>query len=339
MKFLVCGGLGFIGSAFVRNHLENFPSDKIINLDNFSLGSNAKNVESVEKNPNYSFIKESITNLEQINKIAKDVDVIVNFAAETHVDRSIANPLPFIQTNIVGTYSLLEAAKKHEKLFIHVSTDEVYGDAEGKDSFVETDLLSPSNPYSATKASADHLVKAYCQTYGIKCIITRCTNNFGPYQFPEKLIPKTIIRALKDLPIPLHGEGTQIRSWIYVQDHIEAIEKLLSKGKSGEIYNIASNDEITNRKIVEKILKIIKKPLSLIHNVEDRPGQDKKYSLNASKIHELMGWQPRFQFDTALAITVNWYVKNTQWWEPLATDEILHPQPWTLGSFHYKSNR
>lgn len=330
MKFLVCGGLGFIGSAFVRNHLENFPSDKIINLDNLSLGSNKKNVESVEKNPNYSFIKESITNLEQINKIAKDVDVIVNFAAETHVDRSIANPLPFIQTNIVGTYSLLEAAKKHEKLFIHVSTDEVYGDAEGKDSFVETDLLSPSNPYSATKAAADHLVKSYYRTYGTKCIITRCTNNFGPYQFPEKLVPKTIILAIKDKKIPLHGGGSQIRNWIHVLDHVGAIEQLISKGHSGEIYNISGTNEISIRDMVEKILAILDKPLELMEDVNDRPGQDKKYSLNSEKIKTEIGWEPKFNFDEALRDTVLWYEKNTEWWSPIINDEMLHPYPWTL---------
>lgn len=283
MKFLVCGGLGFIGSAFVRHHIENYSNDKIINLDNFSLGSNKKNVELVAKNSNYSFIKESITNIKKIDKITKDVDVIVNFAAETHVDRSIANPMPFIQTNIMGTFSLLEAAKKREKLLIHVSTDEVYGDAEGKDSFVESDLLSPSNPYSATKAAADHLVKSYYRTYGIKCIITRCTNNFGPYQFPEKLIPKAIILAKNNKKIPLHGGGNQVRDWLYVLDHVNALEQLILKGKLGEIYNISGTNEFSIRDIVKKILEILEKPLDLMEVVGDRPGQDKNTLLILAK--------------------------------------------------------
>jgi len=207
MKLLVCGGAGFIGSAFIRNNLKKNPQNQIINLDNLSIGSNKDNLKQVEKNENYSFIQDDIKNSETINKITKEVDVIVNFAAESHVDRSISNPKPFIETNVLGTYSLLEAARKNEKLFIHVSTDEIYGDAEGNQSFTEGDLLKPSNPYSATKASADHLVEAYHRTYGIKCITTRCTNNFGPNQFPEKLIPKTVIRASKDLKIPLYDGG------------------------------------------------------------------------------------------------------------------------------------
>ena len=233
MNFLVCGGCGFIGSAFIRNHLKNNSHDKIINLDNLSIGSNKENLKQVEKNVNYSFFNDDIKDFEIVNKIAKSVDIIINFAAETHVDRSISNPKPFIETNVMGTYSLLEAARKNDKLFVHVSTDEIYGDAENNVSFTEEDLLKTSNPYSATKASADHLVEAYHRTYGLKCITTRCTNNFGPYQFPEKLIPKTIIRASKDLKVPLYGGGDQIRSWIYVIDHVDAIESLISKGKAG----------------------------------------------------------------------------------------------------------
>jgi len=201
MNFLVCGGCGFIGSAFIRNHLKNNSQDKIINLDNLSLGSNKENLKQVEKNENYSFLNDDIKNLEIVDKITKSVDIIINFAAETHVDRSISNPKPFIETNVMGTYSLLEAARKNDKLFVHVSTDEIYGDAENNASFTEEALLKTSNPYSATKASADHLVEAYHRTYGLKCITTRCTNNFGPYQFPEKLIPKTIIRKFCDMPL------------------------------------------------------------------------------------------------------------------------------------------
>jgi len=330
MKLLVCGGAGFIGSTFIRNYLKKNPQDEIVNLDSLTIGSNQTNLESVKDNPNYSFIHDNICNSGTIEKETKDVDVIVNFAAESHVDRSIANPKPFIETNVVGTYTLLEAARKNDKLFIHVSTDEIYGEAEGKKSFTEEDLITPRNPYSATKASADHLVGAYHNTYGLKCIITRCTNNFGPYQFPEKLIPKTIIRAHRGLKIPLYGDGMQIRSWIYVIDHVEAIESLISKGKSGQIYNITAWNEIANKTMVEKILELMKKSTDLIETVGDRPGHDNRYSINASKIQKETGWKPRYQFDQALSETVEWYQNNPQWWEPLADEKTLHPQPWTL---------
>lgn len=330
MKLLVCGGAGFIGSAFIRNHLNKNSSDKITNLDNLAIGSNIENLNEAKNKQNYFFIKDDIRNLESISNLAKDADVIVNFAAETHVDRSISNPKPFIETNILGTYSILEAARKQDKLFIHVSTDEIYGDAENKKSFTEEDILKPSNPYSATKASADLLVAAYHRTYGIQCITTRCTNNFGPYQFPEKLIPKTIIRASKNLKVPLYDGGYQIRSWIYVFDHVEAIESLIEKGKSGETYNITAWNEITNKTIVEKVLNMMGKPLDIIEKVGDRPGHDKRYSIDSSKIQKATGWKPKVEFDQALQETVSWYQKNQWWWEPLANEKTLHPQPWTL---------
>lgn len=330
MNLLVCGGAGFIGSAFIRNHLKNNPQDKIINLDSLTIGSNIDNLKEVEKNPNYRFVKDDIRSSETILKLAKENDVIVNFAAETHVDRSISNPKPFIETNVFGTYSILEAIRKSDKLFIHVSTDEIYGDAENLESFTENNNLKPSNPYSATKASADLLVHAYHRTYGIKCITTRCTNNFGPYQFPEKLIPKTIIRASKNLKIPLYDGGYQIRSWIYVLDHVDAIESLIQKGKSGEIYNITAWNEITNKSVVEKVLDLMNKPLDLIENVGDRPGHDKRYSIDSSKIQKTTGWKPRYEFDQALQETVLWYQNNPKWWEPLANENTLHPQPWTI---------
>jgi len=330
MNLLVCGGAGFIGSNFIRNYLKNHPDDIITNLDNLTIGSNIKNLDGVKTNPNYKFIKEDIKNQQKINEISKDVDVIVNFAAESHVDRSIANPKPFIETNIVGTYSLLESARKNDKLFIHVSTDEIYGDAENKDSFSENDTLNPSNPYSATKAAADHLVAAYHKTYGLKCITTRCTNNFGPYQYPEKLIPKTIIRAQKDLKVPLYGDGLQIRSWIYVLDHVEAIESLITKGKSGQVYNITAWNEISNKNLVEKILELLSKPNNLIEYVGDRPGHDKRYSIDATKIQKETGWKPKYEFEDALKQTIQWYVDNKSWWESLIDEKTLHPQPWTL---------
>ena len=329
MKLLVCGGMGFIGSAFIRNHLSKNPSDQIVNLDNLTMGSNVKNLEKIDES-NYQFINDDIKNHETVNKITNDTDVIVNFAAETHVDRSISNPKQFLETNILGTYTLLEAAKKHETLFVHISTDEIYGDATNQDSFNEKSILKPSNPYSATKAAADHLVEAYARTYGIKCIITRCTNNFGPFQFPEKLIPKTIIRAQKNLKVPLYGNGNQIRSWIYVLDHVSAIESLITKGDAGEVYNITSWNEISNKTIVGKILSIMGKSNDLIDYVGDRPGHDKRYSIDSSKIQNEIGWKPSYDFDSAIKQTVDWYLKNKDWWEPLADEKMLHPQPWTL---------
>ena len=330
MKLLVCGGCGFIGSEFIRNHLKKKPQDKIINLDSLTIGSNKANLKPIEKNENYSFVHGDIRNLELVEKLTKDVDAIINFAAETHVDRSISNPKPFIETNVIGTYNLLEGARKNEKLMVHISTDEIYGDAKAGKSFTEEDPPSSSNPYSATKAAADHLVKSYHRTYGLNCFTTRCTNNFGPYQFPEKLIPKTIIRAIKDLKIPLYGDGMQIRSWIYVLDHVQAIENLISNGKSGEVYNITAWNEITNKTIVEKILELLGKSHDLIEYVGDRPGHDRRYSIDASKIQKETGWKPKYEFEQALKETVDWYIKNQQWWEPLVDEKTIHPQPWTL---------
>jgi|TARA_B110000467_G_scaffold164195_1_gene192456 dTDP-glucose 4,6-dehydratase len=330
MDILVCGGAGFIGSAFIRNYLKNNSDFKILNLDILTIGSNLENLKNIKNNPNYKFLKEDIRNESSIDSLIKDVDVVVNFAAESHVDRSIANPKPFLETNILGTYSILEAVRKHDKQFIHVSTDEVYGDAKDKASFNEHSQIKPSNPYAATKAAADHLVTSYYRTYGINCITTRCTNNFGPNQFPEKLIPKTIIRAIKNLKVPLYGDGMQIRSWIYVNDHVQAIESLISKGKSGQVYNITAYEEITNKTIVEKILDILGKPRELIEYVEDRPGHDKRYSIDCSKIENEIDWKHKYDFDDALKQTVQWYLNNQSWWEPIVNENTLHPQPWTI---------
>jgi dTDP-glucose 4,6-dehydratase len=330
MNLLVCGGAGFIGSEFIRNHLKNNSNHKIINLDILTIGSNLQNLTSIKNNQNYSFIKGDIRNESLIDEIVKDVDVVVNFAAESHVDRSISNPKPFLETNILGTYSILEAIRKYDKQFIHVSTDEIYGDAYDQDSFDEESQINPSNPYAATKAAADNLVSSYNRTYGINCITTRCTNNFGPFQFPEKLIPKTIIRTIKNLKVPLYGDGLQIRSWIYANDHVNAIESLISKGKAGQIYNITAYEEITNKTIVEKILDILEKPHDTIEYVNDRPGHDKRYSINCKKIQSQTGWMPKHNFDDALEQTVKWYLDNQSWWTPLIDEKTLHPQPWTI---------
>ena len=330
MNILVCGGAGFIGSAFIRNNLKNNSDSNITNLDLLTIGSNLKNLKDVDNFSNYKFIKDDIRNESIINDLVKNTDVIINFAAESHVDRSIANPKPFLDTNILGTYSILEATRKFDKQFIHVSTDEIYGDAYGQSSFDENSQINPSNPYAATKAAADHLVSSYHRTYGINCITTRCTNNFGSYQFPEKLIPKTIIRSIKNLKIPLYGDGMQIRSWIYVNDHVQAIENLISKGKPGNVYNITAYEEITNKTIVEKILDILEKPHSMIEHVGDRPGHDKRYSIDCSKIENEIGWKHQYNFDDALKETVTWYLDNQSWWEPLIDENTLHPQPWTI---------
>mgnify|MGYP003968166923 FL=1 len=330
MKILVCGGSGFIGSAFIRNYILHNSESYITNLDNLTIGSNPENLKDLHNNSHYNFIKDDIRNEILITDLVKDHDIIVNFAAESHVDRSIANPKPFIETNILGTFSLLEAIRKYDKFFVHVSTDEVYGDAENQSSFTELSQINTGNPYSATKAAADHLVASYHRTYGINCITTRCTNNFGPNQFPEKLIPKTIIRSIKNLKVPLYGDGTQIRSWIYVDDHVRAIESLISKGISGHVYNITAYDELTNKTIVEKTLDILGKSHDMIEYVGDRPGHDKRYSIDCSKIENQIGWKHQYKFDDALKQTVDWYLQNQSWWEPLINENTLHPQPWTI---------
>ena len=329
MKILVTGGLGFIGSNFIRYIINNDKYDKIINIDKLSYGSNPSNLKDITDDK-YSLIIGDIADSELVSRYMKDINVIINFAAESHVDRSIANPDPFINSNIIGCYKLLEEARKNNiKLFMHISTDEVYGDAYDRDAFKEEDRLNPSSPYSASKAAAEHLVSSYARTYGLKTMIVRCTNNFGPYQFPEKLIPKTIIRALKGLKIPLYAGGYQRRSWIYVLDFCNAIDFLLDKGKINEVYNVTAYNELTNRDVVMKILSMLNKDDSMIEEVEDRPGHDKRYAVDASKISAL-GWKPRYKFDEALEETVNWYIKNRWWWEPLINEQVLHPTPWKL---------
>ena len=328
MKILVTGGLGFIGSNFIRHILSEHCDVQIINVDKMSYGSNPANLRDIEKDRRYRFVKGDITNKELMEKIVEQVDAVVNFAAETHVDRSIADPWSFFRSNVEGVLTLLETVRRNDSVkFIQVSTDEVYGDII-RGSFTEEDRLTPSNPYASSKAAAEMFCLSYNRTYGLKINITRCTNNFGPRQFPEKLIPKTIIRALRNLPIPVYGTGRNVRDWLYVLDHCEAISLVLSKGKPGEIYNISSGNELQNIKIVEEILEILNKPKDLIIFVEDRPGHDFRYSLDSSKIRSELGWKPRYTFSSALKKTVRWYVENEQWWKPLASEKVLHPTPW-----------
>ncbi len=331
MKLLVTGGLGFIGSNFCRYMLAEHPDWELINIDKIGIGGNAASLKDLENEKRYKFIRGNICDSKLLNKTIMQVDAVVNVAAETHVDRSIEKPGPFIQSNTIGPYTILEAIRKHnDKIrLVQVSTDEVYGDiSEG--SFKENDLIKPSNPYSASKAAADMFIVAYSRTYGMNVTITRCTNNYGPYQIPEKLIPKTIIRALKNLQIPIYGSGRNIRDWIYVQDHCQAIHLALSKGKPGEIYNVSAGNEISNITIVKRILDLLGKPEDLIIFVEDRPGHDIRYSLDSSKIRSELYWKPEFSFQEALRTTVDWYLHNKWWWKPLATEKILYPTPWKL---------
>jgi len=331
LKILVTGGLGFIGSNFIKLLLSKHPDYEIVNIDKMGTGSNLANLKGVEKDSRYLFIKGDISDLNLMLKVVKDVEAIVNLAAETHVDRSISNPSLFFESNTVGVFAILEAMRKvnKEARLVHVGTDEVYGDIL-RGSFREDAPLKPSSPYSASKAAADMFILAYHRTYGLDVVITRCTNNFGPYQFPEKLIPKTILRASMNLKIPIYGSGKNVRDWIYVLDHCEALDTVLEKGRSGEIYNISAGNELTNLEVVRKILKIMNKDESLIEFVEDRPGHDVRYSLDSSKIRKELGWKPKHDFEEALKQTVEWYLKNEWWWKPLATEQILHPTPWKL---------
>ncbi len=330
-KILVTGGLGFIGSNFIRYILEKYSDVEIINLDAMKYGSNPKNLKEYEKDDRYTFIKGDISDYDLMKKIVKDVDILVNFAAETHVDRSISNPHSFLKSNVIGVFTILEAIRKYNPniRFIQISTDEVYGDIL-KGSFKEEDRLKPSSPYSASKAAADMFVLAYVRTYNIDAIITRCTNNYGPFQFPEKLIPKTIIRASMNLKVPVYGTGKNIRDWIYVLDHCEAIDLIIKKGEKGEIYNISSNEEKTNLEVVKTILRLMNKDESLIEFVEDRPGHDLRYSLDSTKIRKELGWKPKYSFEDGIKMTINWYLNNKWWWKSIIDDKILHPTPWKL---------
>jgi dTDP-glucose 4,6-dehydratase len=318
MKLLVTGGAGFIGSNFIRQMMNSHPDCEVINLDVLTYAGNLNNLKGIEKNPHYTFIKGDICNRDIVNAILDKhkVDAIVHFAAESHVDRSIANASEFVMTNVVGTHTLLECARTHTiPKFIHISTDEVYGSTmEG--SFKETDILSPSSPYSASKAGSDLLAFSYFTTYNLPIIITRCTNNFGPYQFPEKLIPLFVTNLIDGKKVPVYGTGKNVRDWIHVSDHCRAVEFLLERGNPGEIYNIGGGNEKTNLEITKKILNILSKDDSMIQYVTDRLGHDFRYSLDCSKLLA-MGWKPQYSFDEVLEETISWYTRNEWWWRPL----------------------
>ncbi|ASJ06378.1 dTDP-glucose 4,6-dehydratase [Thermococcus pacificus] len=332
MRLLVTGGMGFIGSNFIHYVLEKHPDWEVINLDKLGYGSNPANLKDIEDDPRYTFVRGDIADFELVSELIKKADAVVNFAAESHVDRSISSPEHFLRSNVIGTYTILEAIRKEnpEVRLVHVSTDEVYGDIlDG--SFTERDALMPSSPYSATKAASDVLVLGWTRTYNLNASITRCTNNYGPYQFPEKLIPKTIIRASMGLKIPVYGTGQNVRDWLYVEDHVRAIEAVLLKGEPREIYNISAGEERTNLEVVKTVLKLMGKDEDLIEFVEDRPGHDLRYSLDSWKITRDLKWRPRHSFEEGIEKTVKWYLENEWWWRPLVNEKVLHPTPWKLG--------
>ena len=336
MKIFVTGGAGFIGSAFIRYLLSNY-DNKILNYDKLSYAGNLNSLASISNNKNYSFIKGDICNKSHLSKsiINFKPDLVVHFAAETHVDRSINNPEEFINTNIIGTYNLLDECLKYwNKNFVkentfrfhHISTDEVYGDLKKNEFFSEYTPYDPSSPYSASKASSDHLVRSWFRTFGLPITITNCSNNYGPYQYPEKLIPLMILNAIENKPLPIYGDGSQIRDWLHVDDHVRAIDLVLSEGKVGETYNIGGHNEKTNLEVVDAICNLLEelapnKPSGLINYkdlitfVKDRPGHDMRYAIDASKIERDLGWVPDETFETGLRKTVQWYLDNSVWWQ------------------------
>ena len=320
MKLLVTGGAGFIGSNFIHYWLKNHQDDKVVNFDKLTYAGNLDNLRDIENNPNYQFIKGDIADPRAVSSAMKDTDVVINFAAESHVDRSILDPTPFIMTNVVGTQVLLAAALDAKvKRFHHVSTDEVFGplSLESEVKFNEETPYNPRSPYAATKAASDHLVRAYFTTYNLPITISNCSNNFGPYHYPEKLISLAITNLLEGKKVPIYGDGLYVRDWLYVEDHCAAIDLILEKGKLGETYCIGINNEITNLDVVRKILKILKMDEEMIEYVKDRPGHDRRYAIDSTKIKNELFWKPKYDFETALQATVDWFRQNRSWWQRL----------------------
>lgn len=313
-RLLITGGSGFIGSWLIRHLLSEYPNFRILNLDLLCYAGNPENLKDVESDPRYQFVQGDIRDEKLVGELMRDADICINVAAQTHVDRSISGPGIFITTNIVGTYNLLEAARlnKIEK-FIQVSTDEVYGSIEGEGKFTEESPLEPSSPYSSSKASADLIALSYFKTYGLPVCITRCTNNYGPNQYPEKLIPLFILNASEDKQVPVYGDGLNVRDWIHVEDHSAGVAAVLQKGKPGEVYNLGGNNEKNNLEITRLLLKLLDKPETLIKFVEDRLGHDRRYALDCGKAERELGWTPKKDFEQGLKETVQWYLKNPEW--------------------------
>ena len=325
MKILVTGGAGFIGSNFILYWIKNHPSDQIINFDKLTYAGNLENLKEIEKNPNYCFVKGDICNGSEVNSSMKGIDTVVHFAAESHVDRSIMEPASFVTTNVLGTQVLLESALKNNvKRFHHVSTDEVFGQLPlGSDKkFNENSQYDPSSPYSASKAGSDHLVRAYHHTFGLPVTITNCSNNFGPYQFPEKIISLAITNLLEGKKIPIYGDGLYVRDWLYVEDHCRAIDAVLSKGKVGQTYCVGGmSNDVNNLEVAKKLIKILSKSDDMIEFVKDRPGHDRRYAVDWSKIKNELGWEPQHSFDQWLETTVRWYQDNQNWWKKVKSGE------------------
>ena len=317
MKLLVTGGAGFIGSNFIHYWLKNHPQDKIINLDFLTYAGNLENLSEIEDNPNYTFIKGDICDPQVVEKAMNGVDLVVHFAAETHVDRSILGPAAFVKTNVEGTFTLLEQARKQNTRFHHISTDEVFGDLEDiHDKFRESTPYAPSSPSSASKASSDHLVRSYHRTYGLPITISNCSNNFGPFHFPEKFIPLAITNILEGKKIPIYGDGMQIRDWLYVDDHCKAIDLIIEKADIGSTYCIGGmTKDIPNIQVAKMILKIMDKDESSLEYVKDRPGHDVRYAIDWSNANQDLGYQPAFSFEEYLEKTIQWYIANQDWWK------------------------
>lgn len=326
MAMLITGGAGFIGSNFVHYMLQHHPEHPIVNFDALTYAGNLESLRDIEDHPSYRFVKGDITTPDDVERAMQlGVDVIVNFAAESHVDRSIMDPGVFAKTNVLGTQVLLDAARRHGvKKYLQVSTDEVYGTLSPSDpAFTEQTPLAPNSPYSASKAGADLMVRAYHETFGLPVNITRCSNNYGPYHFPEKLFPLMILNALEDKPLPVYGDGLQVRDWLHVSDHCRGIYLVAEKGVPGEVYNIGGNNERANIDVVKTILQILGKPESLIQHVKDRPGHDRRYAIDATKIRRELGWEPKYTFDTGIRETVKWYLANEKWWSAVRSGSYM----------------
>ncbi len=334
MRYLITGGAGFMGSNFVRYLMRRYADAEVLVYDKLTYAGRLENLKDFMEDERFRFVKGDICNEELLAKVIKEFkpDVVVNFAAESHVDRSINEPAPFLRTNVFGTFTVLEVTRRLGiPLLIHISTDEVYGDLWGREPASEDSPFRPSSPYSASKASGDLLAQAYWRTYKTPVIIVRPSNNYGPYQHPEKLIPKTIIRAIHDKPIPIYGEGNQVRDWLYVEDFCEALDIIIRKGEVGEAYNVPGLNERRNLEVVETILEVLGKPKSLIKHVEDRPGHDRRYAMKADKVLAL-GWKPKTEWVEGIRETVEWYLSNEWWWRPLLTDDYFKLEvPWRRG--------
>ncbi len=323
MKLLITGGAGFIGSNFIKYWLKNYPDDSILNFDKLTYAGNLETLKDIENNKNYTFIKGDICDRSTVDSVMKQADTVVHFAAETHVDRSISDAAPFIKTNIEGTYTLLESALANNiKRFHHISTDEVFGALElnTTDKFNDKTPYNPRSPYSASKASSDHLVRAYNVTYNLPVTISNCSNNFGPYMFPEKLIPLAITNILEGKKVPVYGDGLYVRDWLYVEDHCRAIDAILQQGKIGETYLVGGlTEDISNLDVIRKILSIMGQGEDMIEFVQDRPGHDRRYAIDWSKMKKEFGWEPQNNFDDALKLTIDWYKNNEAWWKSVKT--------------------